>query len=206
MIFAWPDLVPLSIFAVGAGAALTSIRNTRAQMRELERRRSVLQEGLNAQLAATAHFQQALTRVDTQLAEFSRGTWRGAITGRLPINDKYEANQRAWQLLYSYLSPAQVDQLWRTKRFDLVSPSGRHYRIRCTKGSHNVTWFNPRTRKVHASYCVVPRQISIPAPDHYLTQAMMLMINEKHFLKTAYVRYPVPGSMTYPADIDNGVY
>lgn len=160
-------LLPLGMLLLGWAQQL---RDRRSRQRNLEE--------------ARAH--QAAVRSE-QLARW------GTFTGRCysqPLGNRTDADRRAWELLNSRLSLAQRNQLAATRRFDLVTPAGHHYRVRCTPESHNVTRFDPETKRALMRYCVLPKDPSIPRADAYLTQAMMLMINEDRFLRKAYTRSP----------------
>lgn len=91
------------------------------------------------------------------------------------------ANERAAELLLTYLDDDQK-RTWRENNvIDLVSEGKKRYRIK--RGvSHNVTELNEHGKEV-VSYCAHPD--GVPVDDVVLTQILALKYAEDHFLKVA---------------------
>jgi hypothetical protein len=99
------------------------------------------------------------------------------------------ADLRARQTLMRYLTEEQKTTLKAHGYFDVLSVTGRTYRIKCRGRLGNVNQINPDTGKFIRHYCfgladVVgdalgsARMVDYPIADTWLMQAMMCRCNE----------------------------
>lgn len=92
-----------------------------------------------------------------------------------------EANERADNLLKSFLTPEQVEQLDKLKCIIVTTPKGNTYKI----SRANVEELNPEG-KPQASFCIHPDySLNLPSGDSMLAKLLMLETDEKKFLKIA---------------------
>lgn len=94
------------------------------------------------------------------------------------------AFERAEVLLLDWLTPGQAADYREHKRFDLVSSSGRWWRVNCGGGhAGNVQLLDEAGRWV-ATYCAHPPG-GLPDPDAWLAQRLSLLTDEAGFLRVA---------------------
>jgi hypothetical protein len=93
-----------------------------------------------------------------------------------------EALQRAEDLLMLQLSEKQRSDWKKHKAFDVISQSGKRFRIR-NERSMNVDEYDADNKMV-ARHCIVP-QTHVPAPDQYVMQKLMLEHQEADFMRIA---------------------
>lgn len=92
-----------------------------------------------------------------------------------------EANEKADNLLKSFLTPEQVEQLDKLKCVIVTTPGGNTYKI----SRANVEELNPEG-KGKASFCIHPDySLGLPSGDSMLAKLLMLETDEKKFLKIA---------------------
>lgn len=92
-----------------------------------------------------------------------------------------EANERADNLLKSFLAPEQVEQLDKIRCIIVTTPKGNTYKISRT----NVEELNP-DGKAQASFCIHPDySLNLPSGDSMLAKLLMLETDEKKFLRIA---------------------
>jgi hypothetical protein len=93
-----------------------------------------------------------------------------------------EALQRAEDLLMLQLSEKQRSDWKKHKAFDVISQSGKRFRIR-NERSMNVDEYDANNKMV-ARHCIVS-QTHVPAPDQYVMQKLMLEHQEADFMRIA---------------------
>lgn len=100
-----------------------------------------------------------------------------------------KAQRRAYRLLRRFLSPKQRSDL-RTKRyFNVVSSSGRLYRLRPSTGAVYMVEHH-RTRDFEKiAYCIHSELKRIPAADETIAHMMLLQTDEDRFLDIAHISY-----------------
>lgn len=94
-----------------------------------------------------------------------------------------EALQRAEDLLMLQLSVRQREDWQKHKAFDVISESGKRFRIRNSR-SMNVDEYDETGKKV-AGHCIVPSGVNVPAPDQFVMQMLMLQHHEADFMRIA---------------------
>jgi hypothetical protein len=90
------------------------------------------------------------------------------------------ARNKAEELLLSYLNEEQRKTYKKDKYFDVVSGSGKVYRITCVAAFGNVTRLTPDKKLAVASYCFgLKKAGNFPEADTWLMQAMLIACNER---------------------------
>jgi hypothetical protein len=95
--------------------------------------------------------------------------------------DRQKADQRAKELMMNCLSPEQRDEYERHKRFHVITPSGKKYRI--NKGTHGNIALLGENDRVLEKLCVQPE--GIPKYDAMLAQKLWLETDEEKVRKVA---------------------
>ena len=98
-----------------------------------------------------------------------RRSWAGLVGRR-------QARLRAEALLWAWLSPAQRKQYRARRWFEVMTTSGRRYRI--LRGG--VVRLDPRG----SAYCIEATS-SVPVADEMLANKLLLETDERRFLATA---------------------
>jgi hypothetical protein len=93
------------------------------------------------------------------------------------------AQERAEQLLRDQLTIEQVAQLVQGNYFDVISESGKRYRVQRGR-SKNVALLDGE--RITKRYCI-HHDYDVPSPDVMLTQKLMLETMERDFLRIANV-------------------
>lgn len=95
------------------------------------------------------------------------------------------AGQRATALLTRLLTDDQRATYTARRYVDVTAESGRIYRIHCWGGAGNIHWIDDHGLTL-GKFCVAPRGAdTLPAPDTYLAQLLLISCNEKKFLRVA---------------------
>lgn len=93
-----------------------------------------------------------------------------------------EADKKAEVLLRGILTPQQIADYEQHKRFDVVSQSGKVYRL--NRGVvRNVVLLDASGKSVRG-FCIHPRE-TVPVADVLVAQKLLIEADEKRFLETA---------------------
>ena len=98
--------------------------------------------------------------------------------------ERMRAEEKALELMMLSLTPRQRDTWNEHGWFEVVSQSGKVFRIR-NKMSLNVDEYDVQNEQVVASHCIVPKDGNIPLPDMYVMQMLMLQYDEAQFMRVA---------------------
>jgi hypothetical protein len=98
---------------------------------------------------------------------------------RVQEAERVAAQERAEQLLRDHLTIEQAAQLLKSNNFDVISESGKRYRVR--RGERVLAL---EGEKATRQYCIHPEG-GIPAGDVMLAQKLMLEAAELDFLRIA---------------------
>jgi hypothetical protein len=94
------------------------------------------------------------------------------------------SNQRALDLLFSYLTERQQVDCNREGYFEMKGSDGHTYRIHTNTYSGNVVRMTPPGRR--KSFCCYPNATHLPLADLILGQYLALTTDAARFVRTAY--------------------
>jgi hypothetical protein len=104
------------------------------------------------------------------------------------IQARHEAEYEAERLLMSNLSPEQRMDFMQHRHFDVISQSGKRFRIHQGR-SQNIYGLDQRVRgEVVSVHCIVAER-DIPICDQLLMQKLMLEYDEQRFMCEAVSRF-----------------
>jgi len=106
---------------------------------------------------------------------------QGRIQMEERIRFERESLQRANDLLVAHLSVKQLKTWQKEKFFDVMSKSGKRYRI---TDSRSMNVLELEGEKAIRRHCIVSRE-SVPLPDQLLMQKFMLETDEAEFMRVA---------------------
>lgn len=104
-----------------------------------------------------------------------------------------KAHDRAMQLLFSMLTPKQIEDFTNRGYFDVTGSAGSRFRIWDRGPSGNVELLDGPGGYMFCAAC--PQ--SMPNPDHYLAQALYLITDEPGFMRVAVPQGMQPFRIAY---------
>lgn len=93
--------------------------------------------------------------------------------------EQAEADKRAANLLRSLLSPEQIADLEKHRRFYLTTESGQRYEIDCKKRMHNVFEVDANGKRL-VEHCIYQKG-ELPLADNAAAQLLLLKADENEF-------------------------
>ena len=135
------------------------------------------EEARQAALEAT-RLREAEQRLDAFNAAYAAGGFVAPMVS--------ESKTLARNKLLESMNDTQRHTFLTMSYFDVTSDKGHLWRIRTTSITGNVELLAPRSQNGKHSYCIHLKDVSCPAEDHWLAQALLLKISEKDFLSTAF--------------------